>query len=210
MERAALTGKWRAKEDEEQIVFRYMGLVSPGRVPHSLLKALDKLAINKPALLKRLRFEYYGPGDVMRQVVEKGYPALASSFHFLENVAYVESIKLILEADYLLFCETSSKHNLSAQGILTTKLFEYIASGRKIIAEIDPSTLAGGLIKEASGNHFVSTDQSAFEDFFASDGLLKPSPSCPSEISKRLSRKHAAGQYIELMHSMIRDRNRGI
>lgn len=206
-ERAAVTGNWRAKEDGEQIVFRYMGLVSPGRVPHSLLKALDKIAVNKPTLLKRLRFEYYGPGDVMRQVVEKRYPALASIFHFLENVPYVESIKLILEADYLLFCETSSRHNLSAQGILTTKLFEYIASGRKIIAEIDPSTLAGDLIKQADSNHFVSTNQRDFEDFFASEGLLKPNPSRLSKIAKLLSREHAASQYIELMCSMTSERN---
>jgi hypothetical protein len=203
LEQAALTGKWRAKDDGEPTVFRYMGLVSPGRVPHSLLKALDKIAKGNPVLLTQLRFEYYGPGDVMRQAVESLYPALASSFHFLDSVPYVESIRLIIEADYLLFCETSSKQNLSAQGILTTKLFEYIASGRKIIAEIDPSTLAGSLIKEADRHHFVSTDQTAFEIFFASDGLLKPRSSRPSAIAKRLSRKHAAGQYIELMRSII-------
>lgn len=207
VEQAATAGQWRAKQNGEPIIFRYMGLVSPGRVPHNLLKALDKMVIDKAALLERLRFEYYGPGDVMRRTVEQVYPALAPMFQFFENVPYVESLSLSLQADYLLFCETSSKHNLSAQGILTTKLFEYIATGRTIIAEIEPSTLAGSLIREADDDHIVTTDQTVFENFFASDGLFNPRPSRPSAIAKRLSRQHAAGQYIELIDSMVSRRD---
>jgi Glycosyl transferase 4-like domain len=206
VERAAAAGGWIVKTKEQQIILRYMGLVSPGRVPHNLLRALTKAAAARPELLHRLRFEYYGPGDVMRGTVAREYPSLTSLFHFFSNVPYVKSLQLSIEADYLLFCETSSKHNLSAQGILTTKLFEYIASGRHIIAEIGVQTLAGSLIVKADKRHFVSTDAAAFEQLFLSDGFLSPGPSEQSPIAPRLSRKYAADQYMDLMQELVTSR----
>jgi Glycosyl transferase 4-like domain len=206
VERAALNGGWVEKAANDHIVLRYMGLVSPGRVPHNLLRALVKASIERPELLTRLRFEYYGPGDVMRETVAKTYPSLVELFHFFPNVPYLKSLQLSIEADYLLFCETSSKHNLSAQGILTTKLFEYIASGRRIIAEIEPETLAGSLILEASNMHFVSTSADDFEKLLLTDAFLSPGPSKQSPIAQRLSRKYAADQYMELMQRLVAGR----
>ncbi|WP_246218831.1 glycosyltransferase [Parasphingorhabdus halotolerans] len=203
IEQVALDNIWQAKSAQDPIVLRYMGLVSPGRVPHNLLAALTKAVRAKPELLERLRFEYYGPGDIMRKTLDAEYPDIAELFHFNSNIPYRQALGLMLTADYLLFCETSSKHNLSAQGILTTKLFEYIASGRRIVADIDKQTLAGGLVAKADASHVISTDPNHFEEFLLSDGFLSPGPSKPSLIANNLSRKFAADQYMELMKSMV-------
>ncbi len=113
-----------------RIMIRYMGLVSPGRVPHRFFAALTTLARECPARFASLRIEYYGFADLIKQAVATTYSEIAPAFAFYDNQPYRSSLRLMAEADYLLFCETSLTDSLSAQGILTTKLLEYIGSGR--------------------------------------------------------------------------------
>lgn len=202
---AASNGGWVSKSKTDNIIIRYMGLVSPGRVPHALLRALSNVIDKRPEIRQRVRFEYYGPTDVMRSALDSQYPKIRSLFSFHASVPYQVSLRLSLEADYLLFCETSSTNNLSAQGILTTKLFEYIATGRPIVAEIDQHTLAGKLIVEAHEQHIVSTDQQVFESLLMSDRFLNPEASKPSPIAHRLSRKYSADQYMRLIDGLIEE-----
>ena len=203
VDQAMAFGGWKREGRGSPIIIRYMGLVSPGRVPHNLLRALARAQEQRPELHDRLRFEYYGPTDVMEKALDELYPNIRGFFSFHQSVPYQKSLQLSLESDYLLFCETSSTDNPSARGILTTKLFEYIATGRPIIAEIDRETLAGGLIVSADADHTVSTSQKDFEQLLLSEEFLVPRESKQSPIATKLSREYAANQYAELIESMV-------
>lgn len=188
------------------IVVRYLGIVSPGRVPHNLLKALQNLVARGWSEASRLRFEYYGNAAVMAETLRRDYPSLLPLFSFHDAVPYRNSLALMATADALLFSETSNKSTLSAQGILTTKLFEYLGSGRPVLADIAPDTLAGEVIAKAGSHHFVSESVEAFEAHLQGVQFLVPRQSEDSPFVKTLSRAYQAQQYQTLLDTVSQTR----
>jgi hypothetical protein len=69
----------------------------------------------------------------------------------------------MLTADALFFIETSDFSSHSARGVLTTKLFEYVAARKPIIAEISQATLASQYIKQAGTGLVISEDANEIE-----------------------------------------------
>lgn len=185
-----------------RVVIRYMGLVSPGRVPHRFLAALARLAREDRARFERLRIEYYGFADLVRQAVAERYPEIAGAFAFHPNQPYLDALRLMTESDYLLFCETSSTESLSAQGILTTKLLEYIGSGRPVLADISDATLAGGLLRQCGAQHVIGDTPDVFSAAFARADFYERRPDEVSATAASLSRKAQAESYARLAASL--------
>jgi len=180
-------------------IVRYMGIVSPGRVPHNVLKALVRLRESNLGAFDRLRFEFYGGADLIKAALSSAYPSIQAAFSFHDSVPYVESLKLVVSADYLLFSETSSQGTLSAQGILTTKLFEYLGSGRPIIADISSETLAGSFLVRASESHLVGAEPDYFLSAFLDENFYVRKEGFVSDFAKGLSRQAQANQYAEVV-----------
>ena len=72
------------------------------------------------------------------------------------------------ESDALLFTETSEKNYASQRGVLTTKLFEYLAVGKPIIGIIDEDTAAGLLLLRSGLGLVISTDHKEIQNVLAS------------------------------------------
>ena len=207
MERARTATKKTATEATQKIVIRYMGLVSPGRVPHRVLTALTMFQAEQPKRFAQLRLEFYGSASLVERVLASDYPSIRAAFAFFPAVSYETSIQRILEADYLLFAETSSTESLSAQGILTTKLFEYIGSGRPVLADISPHTLAGSLLANCGSDHVISDTFEVFLEAFRNPGFLTRKPDHFSSRGEGLSRRAQAEEYAQLA---IRDGRQGV
>jgi len=135
-------------------------------VPHNIMKALVRLKAHSPSDYEKFRIEFYGGCNLIKEAVKSLYPSIESAFFFYDSVPYLESLKLIVEADYLLFAETSSKNTLSAQGILTTKLFEYLGSGRPVLGDISDQALAGSFLKHGNKYNTVSVQEDVFFELF--------------------------------------------
>ncbi|WP_396267890.1 glycosyltransferase [Ideonella sp.] len=193
----------REPKDSNTLVVRYMGIVSPGRVPHNILRALVRLKASHPLLFDNFRFEFFGNAAVLQNELQLKYPDIVNAFHFFEPVPYLESLQKIVEADYLLFSETSSKNTLSAQGILTTKLFEYLGSGRPILGDISPDTLAGSLALECSRRHIISDDSEQFYKNFSDASFYARQEDYVSPRTFSLSRMAQAKQYSDLAQQVI-------
>lgn len=190
---------------DDKVRIRYMGAVSPGRVPHNILKASVALRAQQPELFDRLRFEFYGNAALIQDAVNNSYPEISSAFYFFSPVSYSESLKKIIEADYLLFSETSSNATLSAQGILTTKLFEYIGSDRPILADISAETLAGNLLSSCGGWHFISQSPEFFFNEISRQDFFERKSDYSSPVSMSLTRKYQADRYIDLISRIVRE-----
>lgn len=192
---------WRPRDSGQPAVIRYAGIITPGRIPRAMLTALSRLHARGADLRSMTRFEYVGECDLLRQFIAEHHPELQDLFHFLPRVSYAESLHRIVSADFLLFCENgvSSRegHEASASGILTTKLFEYLASERPIIAEISAESLAGSFIIKASHDHFVATQAEQFERFFLSPDFQNPPVPEVGDFVLSLSREMQARQYLE-------------
>jgi len=188
-------------QSSNNIVIRYMGIVSPGRIPYNFLKALRKLNQNKPSRFNKINLEYYGNASVLENFVRGNYPELLDRFSYFDFVPYELSLKLMIESDYLIFSETSSRATLSSQGILTTKLFEYIGSGRPIIADLSPDTLAASLIQSCGHAHLVSDSSEEIYNFISVDNFYKRKIDEVPETAHRYTRENQAKSYYELMRN---------
>lgn len=193
----------RLISQDGMVRIRYMGIVSPGRIPHNVLKALVELQAKQPDLFQRLRFEFFGAASPIQEVLKTTYPEVSSAFSFFSPVRYLESLQKIVGADYLLFSETSSTNTLSAQGILPTKLFEYIGSGRPILGDISPDTLAGGLLLKCNNQHIVGQSSDLFLAVMSKTSFYERVPDHVSPLSASLSRKAQAQQYADLIQKII-------
>lgn len=157
--RAALSEGAAIREKSARRVIRHLGTITRDRIPINLLAALDRCIARAPQEGPFVTVEFLGDTRLLEDYVRHRHPNLLNGWlACLPPVPYVKSIEAMLTADVLFFVETSDRSSLSAQGVLTTKLFEYLASGRQIIAEIDEATLAGRYIRKASPNHVVSRD----------------------------------------------------
>lgn len=190
--------------DPDVVTIRYMGIVSPGRVPHNLLLALVKFKTRDPTNFEKIRLEFYGNASLVEETVRERYPSITSAFRFSSAVPYAMSLQLVVEADYLLFSETSSKATVSAQGILTTKLFEYIGSGRPVLGDIAVDTLAGSLLIETGGHHIVGDNAKVFLDALCRESFFIRGPGEISANVLKLSRQAQAHQYADLAEKVAR------
>lgn len=191
--------------EDGKIRIRYMGIVSPGRIPFNILKAVAEIKSKKPYLFECLRIEFYGNAALIKSTLDSDYPEISSAFFFLPPVRYFESLKKIVEADYLLFSETSSNKTLSAQGILTTKLFEYVGSGRPILADILKETLAGALLCKCGEGNLVSQSSDEIFNFMSQPSFYKRNADKFSPQVESLSRKYQATQYSTLLQKILSD-----
>jgi glycosyltransferase involved in cell wall biosynthesis len=182
---------------EAPIVVRYMGTITRDRIPHNLLAALER--VNTSAgTTRQVRLELLGDTRILEDFVNTRYPNIKQWIAFLPAVPYRKSIEAMVTADALLFMETSNMSSLSSRGVLTTKLFEYLASGRPIIAEIDDATLAASYIKRASAAHVVSRDVDALSAALQQLGARPPTVACDDTFVTSLSRGEKARQFEQI------------
>jgi glycosyltransferase involved in cell wall biosynthesis len=190
---------WRPPRAGAAMTVRYLGVITPDRVPRNLLAALMHRNTQGGLNPSAVRFQFYGECSILQAVLRDEFEPLLPFFDFKPPVPYQQALELMVTSDYLLFSETSYKKTLSAQGILTTKLFEYLACGRPIIADIDPSMLAGQLIQRCGNHHLVAGSAEPFIELLASEAFMKPTQSIDHPHVQSLSRASQAAQYLELL-----------
>jgi glycosyltransferase involved in cell wall biosynthesis len=95
------------------------------------------------------------------------------------------------------------------KGVLSGKVFEYLAAGRPILAVVPPDGAAAELIREAGAGVVVAPDdvdgmKAALADLHAryeDRGLL--SVELPRELKERLSRRARIEETAELLRSLL-------
>ncbi len=167
-----------------------------------LLSALQELRRERPDLGTRLRVEIYGAssGLVRRQIREYGLEDVVSDHGF---VSYEESIAAQAGADALLFLDWSDPR---AKGVLTGKLFEYLASRRPILSVgAIADTEAAALIR-AAGAGVVCTDRSSIRD--ALEALAEGRFRCnPHAAVAQYSRQEQARRLLAKIEELVATRS---
>ncbi len=190
------------KDNHQQcndFVVRYMGTITADRIPEVFFKAI--LELNQ-ASTKKIVVEVYGESSLLRQVWNDLNPNLISYVKFKPQLSYIDSIKAMLTADALFFIETSDNSSCSSRGVLTTKLFEYLAAKKPIIAEIKQESLAAKYIELSGLGIVISTELEdmlrGLTSLLDENILLKVN----DEFIKSLSRKLKARQLEFLLNGL--------
>ena len=122
----------------EICVIRYFGSIHhKSRLPVILFEGLkEKIRANKQNYPK-LRVEFFGDVPLVEAYLLKN-PELKEIVMIKGNLPLTGVRSLMASADYNLMCETMEGETLSHRGVMTTKLFEYLAVQRPVLAIISP------------------------------------------------------------------------
>jgi len=183
-----------------KIVYTGM-LYRNSRDPSPLFRALRELFGDGKLSADALTVEFYGPKDPwLEQLIEK-----YAVHHWVKvkgRVPRIESLRAQGEADMLLLLESGAPE---ARGVVTGKVFEYIAARRPILSvgSGEGSAIAR-LLSETGAGRAVGEEVDAIKEVLIS--LLqaqKPSWYQPNnDAIQKYSRKHQASQLVALAHSL--------
>lgn len=189
---------------DDFIRIRHTGLVPPQRIPHAFTSALEEFMLENPQQASRIRVEFYGYSDVFRKHIASKHPILSGIISFHKMVPHHEVLKLMRSADFLLFCGFVDDYSPSARAMLTTKLFEYFATGRPILAHINPAFSAANLIRECGGDHLISASSEDYLKLLRSDAFFVRKPHFVGTKVASLTRQSQAQAYADLIAGLVR------
>lgn len=141
------------KKQTNQFIITYAGLLPPNRNPLILWEALAELS-EKKLLNKEIKIQLIGKSDIsVWNAIKDNNIA-----HLVEKIDYLphsEVIKKQADADALLLLINRAPNS---KGILTGKLFEYLASNKPIIAIGPTDGDAAKIIKESNAGFIIDYD----------------------------------------------------
>ena len=133
-----------------------------------LLRAIDELLEREPWLRDRIRVEFAGALTDADRHFMKGRPYV----HVHGYLSHPEMVALIRSADLLFL----PMHNLGGRaGLVPSKTYEYLASGRPILAAV-PKGDARDLLESAGTAVVVEPDDSAAMARAISDSIVLRTP----------------------------------
>ncbi|MGY6558004.1 MAG: glycosyltransferase [Nitritalea sp.] len=139
----------------------YTGIIDAIRNPFPFLEALLAL-LHVP---EAPRFHVYFVGKVSAALHDflAAHPALADTVTLVGYVSHAEVFQYYAQADLLLLILTQSAN---ARGNIPGKLFEYMATGRPVLALGDPEGDSADLLQKAkAGKVFLHSQQADIQEF---------------------------------------------
>ncbi len=116
--------------DDSKFVISYIGNLKANQNPQALWRALVALLDENPSLSEQLELNFTGRSHAdCREAVKKN--GLQRIVYFNDYVPHHEAIRAMRRSAALLFIIPRAKGN---EGILTGKLFDYLAAGRPFLA----------------------------------------------------------------------------
>lgn len=188
-------------EVDDKFSVVHTGLMAPSRNPGRLWEVLSYMIKENPDFKKKLVIRLIGKVDVSikKSVEEFG---LTPYTEYIDYMPHEEVIKEQKRAKILLLVINSTPN---AKGILTGKMFEYIASQRPILC-VGPHDGEAGMLLEKAGHYVAAQDDSiglkhtleylfkAKEEDFIFD----------KELIGKFERKACTNTLVQLLNELIK------
>ncbi len=133
--------------------------------------------------------------------------ALGDRLQIVEYSPRMESLRLQRDSEALLLLVPDAGGR--GKGVLSGKVFEYLAAGRPILAAVPPNGAAADLIRETGAGTVVAPDdvdgmRAALEELHARflDGGLPP-VELGEDVRRRLSRQARVEELAELLRTLV-------
>ena len=189
-------------EQGSDFVISYTGTLADSYDPDVFLLALQ----NAIAKSKGIRIVLHLIGNPSESVMKKASElSIADNVKFTPTVTHDKSVKMLLDSDALLLIIPNVKND---KGILTGKLFEYLASRKKIIAVGPVDGDAGNIIRECNaGKIFSRNNESEMTDYIvqlAEEKMKNMDSSNADDTFRKYSRKAQAEELCKIIQSLQR------
>ena len=185
----------------DNFVISHVGNMNAARNPEVLWKVLSTGL--KEGKWEKLRIKLVGNVDglVMQHIKQAGLTDL------IERIPYCphhEAVQHMMESSILLL---PINNVFSAKGIVTGKLFEYMATGRSILGIGPPDGDAAVLIDETrTGQMFDYEDEEGVYSFLSktySNWINQHNETPNQEAIAKYSRKGQTGQLAEILNNLL-------
>lgn len=180
-----LAGK-AARNKSKHETLLHAGNIFDHQNPLHLWETLGKRAKKH----KNLRLVFIGTvGPGIRKAIEAA--GLSSRTEMRGFLPYQEMVRELLGASFLLVCATEKRH-------VPGKLFEYIRSGRPILAYGDDNEEVAAILAHC-GNGMLLSYESGGEEFFEALRGMKPAP----KSVRMFDRKHIAAELARILDGAL-------
>lgn len=185
----------------EGFLFHHIGALNKDRNPYTLWKVLGDLCKEKPELKKDLKLRFTGKTDaiVFESLKQNG---LEENFQRSDYMPHSEVVKLMTQSPVLLLPLNNTPNNA---GVLSGKLFEYLAARRPIFGIGLPDADAAAILKQTQAGVMVDFDDyngtkkeilSLYEKYRS--GTLSIQPGSIDRYSRESCAKDYAGLLNEI------------
>ena len=186
----------------EQFTVTYLGVLSKAQNPEKLWQAMGELAQTEPAFRDNLRINMIGQIDqsVIQSIKAQG---LENNTGFSPYIPH-DQVSAAHRRSTLLLLLLMPDEEPRAKGLLTGKIFEYLASGRPILcigpedgdaAKILNETHAGTTVSFGDKDKMKEVMKSLYERY-----LENKLPDNTHTEVERYSRRVLTGEFVELLN----------
>ena len=139
----------------KRFLMGYVGTMNEAQSPHVLWKVLGDLIIEQPARALGLRFTGNVDPAVLAAASHHGLGSLIETVPYVSHGTAIEHMRA---STLLLLCINRVE---GAEGIVTGKLFEYLAAGRPIVGIGPPDGDAARILRETEAGRMFDFDDEA-------------------------------------------------
>ena len=133
------------KPDPNKFVISHIGIITAFRNPDFLWKALNELCEENQLFSDKLHIQIIGTFDKNLEEELSKYEFLRDKISFSGYINHTEVKHRYAESDCLLLLQNRTQNS---QGHIPGKVFEYLASGKPILALLEPNSDIGHILSE--------------------------------------------------------------
>lgn len=186
------------KSKNVKFTISYIGTLGKDQPVESLLVSLNRIPEN---YRERIKVEFYGSfhESIKTAVAKNGMEKFVS---FNDPVPHSEAVKVVQQSDLLLLVIPNTPGN---EGILTGKLFEYLASGNSVLGIGPANGDASEILNQTGcGKMFdFGSDMSSFISGKISDWEHNISPEINKDEVKKYSRKALTEKLVSVFEETL-------
>ena len=189
-------------EKIEKFRILYIGSLNETRNPGSLWHVLRQLTTEEPGFTEDLRIELIGKTDIsVHRSIEQS--RLTPFVSMTDYVPHEEIFRLQKKAAILLLLINKTRYD---KGIVTGKIFEYLISGRPVLAIGPPDGEAATILKQTNTGVTVNYDdekalKKAITEFYHQykTGALQVKPKHIEDFSRKTLTIQLTNQFEKLL-----------
>lgn len=191
---------------QDKTIITYTGSLAPKFYDlDSFLSKVNKLK----ELISELFFLFIGDNDLLERKLNKKFPHLKKDFFFKPRIHHTSALFYCIKSDFCLYF--SLEGSLKVKGLLTSKIWEYIAINSKLITFNLPENSEA---KELLNNNFIRYADMENLDLvvnFIKANKSKELKTYQEKIfSQRVSYKRNLAEFITTVNNLAKQSNKDL